>query len=49
MVKNLPCNAGDKGSVPGQITKILPTEEQLSLHVPQIESLGAATRSCMTQ
>ena len=44
MVKNLPCNAGDEGSVPGQITKILPAEEQLSLRVPQIESLGAATR-----
>ena len=29
VVKNLPCNAGDEGSVPGQITKILPTEEQI--------------------
>ena len=31
MVKNLPCNAGDVGSIPGQGTKIPQAAEQLSL------------------
>ena len=31
MVENLPCNAGDAGSIPGQLTKIPYAEEQLSL------------------
>ena len=30
VVKNLPCNAGDIGSIPGQGTRIPHTEEQLS-------------------
>ena len=30
MVKNLPCNAGDMGSIPGQGTKIPDVLEQLS-------------------
>ena len=30
-VKNLPCNAGDEGSIPGQGIKIPPAMEQLSL------------------
>ena len=30
VVKNLPCNAGDVGSIPGQGTKIPPAAEQLS-------------------
>ena len=44
VVKNLPCNAGNEGSVPGQITK----EEQLSLRVPQIV-WAPQQGSCMTQ
>ena len=32
MVKNLPCNAGDMGSIPDQGTKIPHTVEQLRLH-----------------
>ena len=31
VVKNLPCNAGDGGSIPGRETKIPHAEEQLSL------------------
>ena len=31
MVKNLPCNAGDAGSIPGRGTKIPHAVEQLSL------------------
>ena len=31
MVKNLPCNAGDVGSIPGQGTKISHAAGQLSL------------------
>ena len=30
VIKNLPCNAGDVGSIPGQGTKISCAEEQLS-------------------
>ena len=55
MIENLPCNAGDSGSIPGQGTKIPHTVEQLSLRtttaelvhsqvrVLQPESLSAAT------
>ena len=32
MVKNLPCNAGDKGLIPGQATKISYVAGQLSKH-----------------
>ena len=32
MIKNLPCNAGDMGSIPDQGTKIPHAVEQLSLH-----------------
>ena len=32
MVKNLPSNAGDTDSIPGQGTKIPPVTEQLSPH-----------------
>ena len=32
MTKNLPCNAGDMGLIPGQRTKIPRVAEQLSLH-----------------
>ena len=31
MVQNLPCNAGDVGSIPGGDTKIPRASEQLSL------------------
>ena len=31
VVKNLACNAGDRGSIPGQVTKIPHAAEQLSL------------------
>ena len=31
VVKNLPCDAGDIGSIPGQGTKILHATEQLRL------------------
>ena len=37
MVKNLPFNAGDTGSVPGQGTKTPHATRQLTLHIPQEE------------
>ena len=55
MVKNLPCNAGDTGSIPGRGTKIPYAMGQLSLcatttepahsgaHTSQLDSLRAAT------
>ena len=42
MVKNLPYDAGDAGSIPGQGTKIPHAVGQLSLCAPQLESLHAA-------
>ena len=46
MAKNLPCNAGDMSSIPGQGTKIQRAMEHLGPctatyqgHVPQLESL----------
>ena len=38
MIKNLSCNAGEAGSIPGWETKIPRTVEQPSLHVlsPQV-------------
>ena len=38
VIKNLPCNAGDMGSIPGWGTKILHALEQLSTLPPQLES-----------
>ena len=45
MIKNLPCNAGDMGSIPGWGTKIPPAMEQLiqvpattEARKPQLES-----------
>ena len=41
VVKNPPCNAGNRGSIPGRGTKVPPASEQLSLraasrvHAPQ--------------
>ena len=37
VVKNLPCHAGDAGSIPGQGTKIPHAEGQLSLHATSRE------------
>ena len=56
MVKNPPSNAGDTGSIPGQVTKIPHAVEQLSpqaattepahsgAHVPQLERSLCATK-----
>ena len=44
MVKNLPYNAGDTGSIPGQGTKIPHAMGQLSPHTPQLLSSHASTR-----
>jgi len=43
MVKNLPCNAGDAGLIPGQGTKI-----SHAIHVLQLESPWAATKKDLT-
>ena len=40
VVKNLPCNAGDTGSVPGQGTKIPYATGQLSLCVAASEPMS---------
>ena len=51
VVKNLPCNAGDVGSIPGQGTKIPHAAGQLSLrhnHWTR-ESVNCNERSCMMQ
>ena len=37
VVKNLPCNAEDVGSIPSQGTKIPHAAEQLSLHAATTE------------
>ena len=37
MVKNLPCNAGDTGSIPRQGTRIPHAMEQLSPHATNTE------------
>ena len=51
VVKNLPCNAGDAGSIPGWGTKIPHSAEHLSPHptilsppTPQLESPWAARK-----
>ena len=61
MVKNLPCNAGDKDLIPGQGTKIPHVEEHLSpcsrttepVHSrgskPQLENLPATTKTQYNQ
>ena len=43
VVKNLPCNAGDTGSIPGWGTKI-PHSEEATAHRLQLESLCAAMK-----
>ena len=47
MAKNLPCNPGDVGSIPGQGTKILPASGKLSLCALQLPSLPATTGESM--
>ena len=61
VIKNLPCNEGDVGSIPGQGTKIPHALEQLSLCAttteptcsgacaPQLEGLHHMQRSHMPQ
>ena len=46
VAENLPCNAGDVSSIPGQGTKTPQAKKQLSLHVPITES-HAVTRESM--
>ena len=43
MVKNLPCSAGDTGSLPGRGTKIPHAMEQLSLCAATTEQLSPNT------
>ena len=51
MVKNLPCNAGDVGLIPGRGTKIPHAAEQLSpcalTTEPQLWCMCATTRESM--
>ena len=48
VVKNLPCNAGDEGSIPDWGTKI-PHAEEPKAHRLQLESLYAAMEDPMCQ
>ena len=47
MVKNLPCSAGDIGSIPGKWTKVPHSIEQLSLCSTNRESVHPSERCCM--
>ena len=49
MVKNLPSNAGDGGSILGQGTKILHVLEQLRPHATARESMDHNKRPSMMQ
>ena len=50
VVKNLPCHAGDAGSIPGWGTKIPHATEQLSMHTTTTEVRASARESsCMPQ
>ena len=49
VVKNLPCNVGDAGSIPGQGTKIPHATEQLNLLATTRESVHPNKRSHTTQ
>ena len=40
VAENLPCNAGDSGSIPGQGRKISHATDQLSPHTTIRESMG---------
>ena len=43
VVKNLPCDAGNASSIPGQRTKTPPAEGQLSLRTTTTEPTGSST------
>ena len=45
MVKNLPCNAGEIGSIPGRGNKTPHAAEQLSLHTATTEHRAASRDS----
>ena len=49
LVKNLPCNTGDMGSIPGQGTRVPHAVEQLSPSTTTRESKCCNERSCMWQ
>ena len=49
LVKNLPCNARDAGSIPGQGTKISHAMEQLNLRATTREPVHHNKRSRVTQ
>ena len=49
MVKNLPYNAGDAGSIPGQGTKIPHAAGQLSPHATATELTGLNERAHVPQ
>lgn len=49
LVKNLPCNTRDAGSIPGQGTKISHAVGQLNLRVATREPVHHNKRSCITQ
>ena len=49
VVKNLPWNAGDIGSIPGQGTKIPHATKQLSLHTITREPVCHNEISCLLQ
>ena len=49
VVKNLPCNAGDEGSIPGPGTKIPHDPEQLNLWATARESVHGNKESPMMQ
>ena len=49
VVKNMPCNAGDMSSIPGQGTKIAHAQEQLSLCAATAEPVHHSRESrCFT-
>ena len=49
VVKNLPCNAGDSGMIPGQGTQVPRAAEQLSPHTTTRASVGRNERSHVLQ
>ena len=49
VVKNLPCNAGDAGSIPGQRTKIPHAAGQLSPQATTTELVCLNYRACVLQ
>ena len=49
VVKNLPCNAGDKGSIPGWGNKIPQAMEQLNPCATNRESIHCNERAHMLQ